>query len=304
MACPAVDRSVLVTGCSSGIGLATATMLQGRGWRVFATARKPADLAMLKAQGFTAVDLDVAQSASVQDAARQVLEANGGILGALVNNAGMGQPGAIEDLTRDTLRAQFEVNVFGLHELTAALLPAMRARGAGRIVNVSSVLGRVSLPFLGAYSASKFAVEALSDALRVELVRTGVAVSIIEPGPIITAFRRTAAARAETYVDTSRSRFGALMMRDLERRRTSVKRVGLINKPPEAVAVKIVHALESPHPRRRYCVTLPAYAGAWMRRLAPDALMDAISSRRLVRELDKLERAGRDEGVGKGAPPG
>lgn len=283
MAFPPVARTVLVTGCSSGIGLATARVLHGRGWRVFAGARKPADLDMLRGHGLDAVCLDVAQSASVREAAAAVMSATGGTLGALVNNAGFGQPGAIEDLDREALRYQFEVNVFGLQELTRACMPAFRRQGHGRIVNISSVLGRVVLPFMGAYCASKYAVEALSDALRVELVDTGIAVSLVEPGPIITEFRNTAMAQVRDHVDTTRSTFGPLFARELERRRNRVKQPGLINKPPEAVAAKIVHALESAHPRRRYCVTLPAHAGAWLRRLAPDAVLDAVLVRRVRR---------------------
>lgn len=283
MAFPSVDRTVLITGCSSGIGLATARLLQGRGWRVFATARKDEDLGELRRQGLEAIRLDVAQSASVREAAAAVLEATGGSLGALVNNAGLGQMGAVEDLGRDALRYQFEVNVFGLQEMTRAFMPVFRRQGAGRIVNISSVLGRIALPFMGAYCASKFAVEALSDSLRVELAGSGIAVAIVEPGPIITAFRGNALNKVAEHIDTTRSAFGAMFAHELERRRNRVKRPGLINKPPEAVAEKIIHALESASPRRRYCVTLPAYAGAWLSRFAPDALLDAVLVRRVRR---------------------
>ncbi|MCE9615473.1 MAG: SDR family NAD(P)-dependent oxidoreductase [Lentisphaerae bacterium] len=289
MSFPSVNRSVLVTGCSSGIGLATAALMKARGWQVFATARQAADLDTLRAAGFTAIELDLAHSDSVQQAARLVLDATGGTLGALVNNAGMGVPGAMEDLDRNALRHQFEVNVFGLHELTRAVLPGFRRQGAGRIVNVSSVLGRMTLPFMGAYCASKHAVESLSDALRVELIETGIAVSLVEPGPIITAFRLNAIQNAEHHIDMEVSRFGPLFVRELERRRHAVKQPGLINKPPEAVAARIRHALESPRPRRRYCVTIPAHAGAWMRRLMPDACMDALLTRRVRRQRAALQ---------------
>jgi len=290
MSFPPVARTAFVTGCSSGIGLATAALLQARGWRVLASARQPADLAMLATRGFDAIEMDLTQSASVQRAVARVLEITGGTLGALVNNAGAGQPGAWEDLSRDALREQFEVNVFGLHELTRAFIPVFRRAQAGRIVNVSSVLGRVTMPFMGAYCASKHALESLSDALRVELADTGIAVAIVEPGPIITAFRANAQNRVAKHVDTAHSRFGGMMARDLERRRNSQKRPGFINKPPEAVGARIVHALESPRPRRRYCVSPVAHLGAWLRRLAPDALMDAV----LVRRLRRLQRASPD----------
>jgi len=277
----------MITGCSTGIGLASAVMLKERGWDVYATARRADDLKMLADFDLHPVEIDLADSTSVRGAASGVLESTGGELGALVNNAGFGQAGAVEDLTREALRAQFEVNVFGLQELTAAVVPAFIRRGSGRIVNISSVLGNVSLPFLGAYCSSKFAVEALSDSLRVELFRTGVAVSVIQPGPIITAFRENALDQVDSNVDAANSRFGKLFAREMERRRTRVKTPGFINKPPEAVGRKVVHALHSAWPHRRYCVTLPAYAGALLRRVAPFALLDALLTKRVARLLEK-----------------
>ena len=284
---PAIPRSVLVTGCSSGIGAATAVWLRDRGWRVFATARKEEDVARLRDAGFEAFALDVASSGSVQAGAATVLAAAGEDLGAVVNNAGFGQPGALEDLSRESLRAQFEVNVLGLQELTNALVPGFRARGSGRIVHVGSVLGRVSTPFVGAYCASKFAVEALADAQRVELSDTGVMVSVIEPGPIESAFRLNAVEAAEDGLDAEASRFGEAMRRDIRRRRERGGKSGnKFTQPPEAVARRIQHALESARPKRRYCVTAPAYLGAWMRRFAPYSLMDAV----LRREVRKKQR--------------
>ena len=281
MSLPAVSRSVLITGCSSGIGLASAQMLKARGWVVYPTARKAEDLQKLSELGFDAIEMDVASSDSIQAGLAQVSERTQGVLGALVNNAGFGQGGAVEDLSRDAMRYQYEVNVFGLQELIHRTVPMFRAQYAGRIVNVSSVVGRIALPFLGAYSSSKFAVEALSDALRVELDGTGIAVSIIEPGPIITDFRTNALEKIEPYADPASSRFGDLFKREMTRRRDHVKKEGFINKPPEAVGEKIIHALESSSPRRRYCVTLPAYAGAFLRRYAPDAFIDYVFKTRL-----------------------
>ncbi len=274
MSLPDVPRTVVVTGCSSGIGLSTARLLRERGWTVLPTARKPADLEMLRGEGFDPVDIDVADGASTARAAEEILGRTGGVVGALVNNAGFAQPGAMEDLTRDALRRQFEVNVFGLQDLTNRLLPVMLKQKAGRIVNVSSVVGRVALPFLGIYSATKFAVEAMSDALRVELVDTGVFVSLIEPGPIITAFRANAVQAAEGHAAPEGSRFKAYYEKELARRKKSQKKVNWINRPPEDVAVKIAHALESSWPCRRYPVTVLAHVGALLRRFAPDSLMD------------------------------
>lgn len=216
---PVQPRRVVITGCSTGIGAAAALMMKDAGWDVIPTARKPEDLALLRAQGYEPVSLDVADEDSVSRAAEIILERSQGEPGALVNNAGYGQPGAVEDQRRAMLRRQFEVNLFGMQDLTNRLLPALRGQGCGRIVNVSSVLGRVSMPFNAPYSASKFAMEALSDGLRVELYDTGVAVSLIEPGAIETAFRDNAVIHAEAELLDGESRFQALYQQDIERRR-------------------------------------------------------------------------------------
>lgn len=272
-----------MTGCSTGIGLATAVLLKERGWRVFATARKERNLQMLRNYGLHGIELDLSDSGSVNRSAREILRSENGKVGALVNNAGFGQPGAVEDLSREALRAQFEVNVFGLQELTRAFVPGFLAQGAGRIVNVSSVLGNVSFPFLGAYCSSKFALEALSDSLRIELHGTGVALSVIQPGPIITAFRQNAIDQFQSLVSENESRFGEFFAHELQRRSNSIKTPGIMNKSPEAVGKKVVHALESWRPRRRYCVTPSAYAGALARRVLPYAVVDAILRRRVTR---------------------
>ncbi|MDD3276262.1 MAG: SDR family oxidoreductase, partial [Kiritimatiellales bacterium] len=213
-------RTVLVTGCSSGIGLATARLLKEKGWQVAPTARKPADLDMLRAEGFDPVALDVTDSASIADAANEVLRRFNGQLGAVVNNAGFGLTSAIEDAPRAMLRDIFEVNVFGLQELTNRFIPLFRKQGYGRIVNVSSVLGELSLPFAGVYSASKFAVEAISDALRRELFDSGVAVSIIQPGPIETKFSENLARRTERYPSSPDSPFSSSYKEAIQTRKT------------------------------------------------------------------------------------
>src|SRR6476619_6216562 len=183
------ERSVLITGCSSGIGLCAAQTLKARGWRVFATARQPEDIARLKNEiGVESLYLDYAEPLSISAAAEHVLSATDGTLTALFNNGGYGQPVALEDIRPEVLRAQFEVNVFGWHDLTRRVIPAMRARGEGRIVFCSSILGLVAGPYRGAYCASKFAIEALADTLRVELAPSGIKVILIEPGPIATRF--------------------------------------------------------------------------------------------------------------------
>jgi NAD(P)-dependent dehydrogenase (short-subunit alcohol dehydrogenase family) len=270
------DKSVLVTGCSSGIGRAVAEMLREAGWRVFPTARKEEDLEALRQAGFEAIELDVSSSESIHRAVASLLERTDGKLGALVNNAGFGMPGAIEDLSRDAMRYQFEVNLFGLQELTNLLIPLFKRQQAGRIVNVSSVVGRLSLPFMGIYSASKFALEAVSDALRVELSLDGISVMLVEPGPISTRFSVNCAGQGEEKLDTERSSFGSAYRSYFEKRRHGGMAEDRFRLPPEAVAVKVRHALESQRPRIRYKVTVTAYLGDLAARLVPAAWIDRM----------------------------
>lgn len=278
---PLQHRSVLITGCSSGIGLTTASLLRSHGWRVIASARKAEDVARLKQDGFEALQLDVADEASVTAAAAETLKRLDGKLGALINNAGFGQAGAVEDIARATLRYQFEVNVFGLQDLTNRLLPAMRQAAAGRIIHVSSVLGRVVLPMYGSYCASKHAVEALADAQRVELRGTGVGVILVEPGPITTEFRRTAARMVRENINSAGTDYSAYYEREVERRINLSKPESKMAKPPEAVARVIERALTSLNPRARYPVTLPAHVAPMLRKLMPDTWYDAAVSGRV-----------------------
>src|SRR6476620_4260623 len=200
------QRSILITGCSSGIGLASAREMKRRGWRVFATARKPEDIARLKAEvGVESLYLDYAEPASIAAAAEHVLAATDGTLTALFNNGGYGQSGALEDIRTEVLRAQFEVNVFGWHDLTTRVIRAMRALGEGRIVFCSSVLGLIPPPFRGSYSTSKFAIESLADALRMELEEAGNRVALIEPGPIASRFVEHTLQAYRRNVDLERS---------------------------------------------------------------------------------------------------
>jgi len=280
-ASPVQVKNVVVTGCSSGIGLATARVLRARGWNVAPTARKKEDLEMLRADGFAPIELDVADTESVKRAAAAALDHFGGKIGALVNNAGFGQAGAIEDLTREVLRYQFEVNLFGAHDLTSRFIPVFRKQGWGRIVNISSVLGRVVIPFYGSYCATKFALEALSDALRVELAGSGVTVSLVEPGPIISQFRQNAADRAQESLDPKTTTYASHYEKEIARRIRQQKKPDAFTRPPEDVAEKIVHALESPRPKIRYCITIPAYIGAFAARFVPPSIMDAVNARKV-----------------------
>ena len=272
------DRSVLITGCSSGIGERVALGLKERGWRVFATARQAVDVARLQAGGLESLPLDLRDSASIRSAVDSVLERTGGCLDALFNNAGYGQPGAEEDISRVALREQFETNVFGVQELTNRVIPVMRQQGAGRILYNSSVLGLVAFPYRGAYVASKFALEGLADTLRLELAGTGIHVCLIEPGPILSRFRDNAHAAYGRHVDAAtslhRAQYEAMEARLLKRGPAAP-----FTQPPEAVLQRVIHALESPRPQARYPVTFPTYLFAALRRLLPTRALDAILRR-------------------------
>jgi NAD(P)-dependent dehydrogenase (short-subunit alcohol dehydrogenase family) len=267
-------RSILITGCSSGIGLASARGMKARGWRVFATARKAEDIRSLENEGFEALVLDYADPASVADCAAAVAKRAGGRLDALFNNGAYGQPGAVEDLSRAVLEAQFAANVFGWHQLTCAVLPLMRANGGGRIVQCSSVLGLVALKWRGAYNASKFAIEALSDTMRLELEGSNIFVSLIEPGPIASRFTEHALKAFESNIDHARSPYRAAY----ERQRARLGRGGSnrYKLGPEAVFEKLVLAVESPRPRARYFVTRPTTYMAIARRLLPQRMLDRL----------------------------
>jgi NAD(P)-dependent dehydrogenase (short-subunit alcohol dehydrogenase family) len=271
-------KSILITGCSSGIGLASARIMKARGWRVLATARKEADVDRLaQEEGVEALVLDLSDATSIARCAEDALARTSGQLTALFNNGAYGQVGAVEDLTADLLRRQIEVNLIGTHDLTRRILPAMRSNGGGRIVQCSSVLGFVAAPYRGAYCASKFALEALSDALRHELAGSGIHISIIEPGPIRTRFVEHTLANFRATIDIDGS-----VHRDTYRGRlASMERGGksTFKLEPEAVAWKLVHAVESRRPKRRYMVTVPTYLAAVGRRLLPAALADWLARR-------------------------
>lgn len=274
----ASPRTLLITGCSSGIGYHCAHAMAARGWRVFATARKREDVERLAGEGFEALALDLDDSASIHGAIDEVLARTDGLLDGLFNNGAYGQPGAVEDLSRHTLRAQFETNVFGWLELTNRVVPVMRAQGHGRIVQNSSVLGLVALQWRGAYNASKFALEGMTDTLRLELAGSGVHVSLIEPGPIASRFRDNALDAFDRRIDRDRSSHSARYQR-MEQRRHKPHKPTPFTLGPEAVQKRLVHALESRHPQRRYPVTIPTYLFATLRRLLPAWVLDRILAR-------------------------
>ena len=269
-----MTRTVLVTGCSSGIGRATALHLARAGWQVYATARRPETLDPLAQAGCRTLALDVTSEESMRAAVSRV-EEESGPLAALVNNAGYSQSGALETLPLERVRAQFETNVFGLLRMCQLVLPGMRAAGRGTIVNLSSMGGRFTLPGGGAYHASKYAVEALSDALRVEVAGFGVRVVVVEPGLIRTAFGETAVAAMPAGSDGPYRDFDRAVAEVTERgyTRGPLARLG---GPPEAVAKVIERALTAERPRARYTVTPSARAMITLRQLLPDRGWDGF----------------------------
>lgn len=270
-------KTILITGCSSGIGAYCARALSAHGWHVFATARDPGDLARLKSAGLDALYLDYAEPASILAASEAVLARTGAGPDALFHNGAYAQPGALEDVPASALRAQFQANFFGWHELTRLIVPQMRARGAGRIVFCSSVLGLVALPYRGAYTASKFAVEALSDTLRLELAGSGIHVSTIQPGPIESRFNEHALDAFTRNIDwqksVHRSAYEARLAQ-MKGNRPSRLKLG-----PEAVYDKLLHALESNRPRPHYRVTRATSLAALARRILPRRALDALARR-------------------------
>lgn len=268
-------KSVLITGCSSGIGRCAAEGLAKRGYRVFATARKEEDVRALRTAGLESVRLDLADSESIRSAVDEVLALTDGTLYALFNNGAYGQPGAVEDLRREVLREQFETNLFGTVELTNRIIPVMRAQGYGRIIHNSSLLGLVALPYRGAYVASKFALEGLTDTLRLELQGSGVHVSLIEPGPVKSRFRANAHAAYLRNIDSEHS-YHREKYRGMELRLQKPGPAAPFTLPPEAVLEKLIHALESPRPRIRYPVTFPTHLFALLKRLLSHRALDRI----------------------------
>ncbi len=270
------QKNILITGCSSGIGLDVARGLQAQGWRVFATARRAEDVASLQAQGFIdALQLNVDDSHSIRTALDEVLQRTGGTLHALFNNAGYGQPGAVEDISRQAMRQQFETNLFGAWELMNAVLPVMRRQGHGRILFNSSVLGFAAMKYRGAYNASKYAMEGLCDTLRLELAGSGIFVSLIEPGPIESRFRPNALQKFLQNVDIQ----GSVYRDSYEKQLQRLKKEGHaapFTLPGTAVLAKVEQALAAARPAARYRVTTPTHVFWYLKRLLPTRWLDWV----------------------------
>lgn len=273
-----MQKTILITGCSSGIGYAAAHGLKAKGWRVFASCRKQEDCDRLISEGLESPRLDLSDEASIRAALNEVLTETGGTLDALFNNGAFAIPGAVEDLPRAALREIYETNLFGTHDLTREVIKVMRAQGHGRIINNSSILGLVVAPWRGAYNSTKFALEGLTDTLRLELRPSPIDVILIEPGPVTSKIRQNSIPYFERYIDVENSALKRLYVKLLHRLYEE-REPDRFELPPEAVTKKLLHALESSRPKPRYYVTTPTYIFGNLRRVLSTRAMDFILSR-------------------------
>lgn len=272
-------RSILITGCSSGIGYDAAHGMRDAGWRVFASCRKAEDCARLSDEGFDSPLIDYSDPKSITDGLAEVLAATGGTLDAVFNNGAYALPGAVEDLPRDGLREIFECNLFGVHDLTRAVIPVMRAQGHGRIINCSSVLGMVTMKWRGAYAASKFAMEGLSDTLRIEMRGTGIDIILIEPGPVTSDIRVNSIPHFERWIDWKNSVRRSEYEGGLLDRLYTSKGPDTFELPASAVTAKLRHACEAKRPKPRYFVTKPTYIMSFFKRILSTRALDWLVSK-------------------------
>ncbi|MGE4612561.1 MAG: SDR family NAD(P)-dependent oxidoreductase [Paracoccaceae bacterium] len=273
------QKSILITGCSSGIGYDAAHTLNKRGWSVFATCRADADCERLRGEGLESFRLDYQDESSIESAINEVLTRTGGTLDALFNNGAYAIPGAIEDMSRDAMRDIFETNVFGQIDLSNRLIPVMRKQGFGRVIFNSSVLGFISTPYRGSYCGTKFALEALVDAQRMEHKDSPLEFILIEPGPITTEFGNNAIKQFEKWIDRDATHHNDAYTAMLDKRNASAGKKDFSELPPSAVTKKLIHALESRRPNPRYYVTWATHFAGIMRRILPTRLLDSILSR-------------------------
>jgi NAD(P)-dependent dehydrogenase (short-subunit alcohol dehydrogenase family) len=274
------QKSILITGCSSGIGYDAAHTLHKRGWRVFATCRKPEDCERLRGEGLESFRLDYEDEASIKDAVAETLARTGGTLDALYNNGAYAIPCLTQDLPRDALRAIFEANLFGYFDLINQVLPIMLKQGHGRIINCSSVLGLVAMRARGAYNATKFALEGLTDTLRLEMYHQPIDIILVEPGPITTDFRKNAQAPFEQWIDWKSSLDTEFYETQfLPQLYPESQQIVLGELPPDAVTKKLIHALEAKRPKPRYYVTTPTYVAGFMKRILSTRALDFFYTR-------------------------
>ena len=275
------QKTILITGCSSGIGYDAAHALNARGWKVFATCRQEKDVALLRDKGFHSCVLDYGDQASIDSALTHILSKTNGRLSAVFNNGAFACPGAVEDLPTDALRAVFEANFFGYHSLTRKVIPIMRVQGHGRIINCSSVLGLVAMPWRGSYVASKFALEGLTHTLRIEMRDTPIHVILIEPGPITTKIRENSIPHFEKWLDWKSSSRKEQYEKKLLKRLYQSHGKDAFELPPAAVSAKLIQALEAPRPKACYYVTMSTYFMSTLRRLLPISWLDALIAKKL-----------------------
>ncbi|MCF2871856.1 SDR family NAD(P)-dependent oxidoreductase [Octadecabacter sp. G9-8] len=271
-----MKKSILITGCSSGIGYDAAHGMRDAGWRVFASCRAQADCDRMKAEGFESPLLDYNDTATLETGLAEVLAATGGTLDALFNNGGFGTPGAAEDLPREALRANFETNVFGVHDLTVRVIPVMRAQGHGRIVQHSSVLGMVTMPWRAAYSSTKFALEGLTDTLRLEMADTNIKIVTMNTGPVTSEIRKKSIPHFEKWIDWEGSPRRALYEKRLRKRLYEDRGPDRFELPASAVTAKLLTACTHSNPKPRYYVTTPTYLMGFLRRILPTRALDRV----------------------------
>ena len=262
-----MKKSILITGCSSGIGYDAAHGMRDAGWRVFASCRKQADCDRMIGEGFESPLLDYNDTATLESGLAEVLAATGGTLNALFNNGGFGTPGAAEDLPREALRANFETNVFGVHDLTTRVIPVMRAQGHGRIVQHSSVLGLVAIRWRPAYNATKFALEGLTDTLRIEMADTNIKIVTMNTGPVTSKIREKSIPHFEKWIDWENSPRRDQYQRGLRKRLYEDTGPDAFELPASAVTAKLLKACTHPNPKPRYYVTTPTYLMGFLRRI-------------------------------------
>lgn len=274
-----MQKTILITGCSSGIGYDAAQGLRERGWRVFASCRQQKDCARLQSEGFDSPRIDYCDPDSIKSGLAETLDKTGGRLDALFNNGAHQLNGAVEDLPVDGLRAIFEANFFGWHDLTRRVIPVMRTQGFGHIVQCSSTLGFTYMHWRGAYAATKHAIEAISDVMRIELADAGINVVLIEPGPITTALREKGVTYFERYIDWQNSALRDKYEKRLVPRMYGPAKLDTFELPPSAVTAKLIRALEADRPKPRYYVTSATYIAGYLKRVLTTRAMDRIISR-------------------------
>ena len=274
-------KSILITGCSSGIGYDSACTLHRCGWQVFATCRKKEDCERLRAEGLESFVLDYENPKSITSAVKKVVKLTGGTLDALFNNGAYAIPGAVEDLPRDALKQTFEANLFGWHDLIVQVIPIMRAQGHGRIINCSSVLGFIPMRWRGSYVATKYALEGLTDTLRIEMRDTNIKIILLQPGPITSKFRHNSIIGFEKWIKWQNlaraSQYKSILINRLYNKSLQKDQFEL---PASAVTKKLIRALEKANPKSKYMITIPTYVSAILKRFLPNPWFDKFMSKR------------------------